>query len=620
MSDEVETCLWTARSMRAYRFSRWADREGQQVKRVTWGAVALSCVVGRLVGVAAAALTALVAVTAQAQLSCTPAAPRTDPGAGFVPFGAAEQLVARGGNAGSAWEWAIGTDTEGSQSAKGSLDWVSGKLYAWTLSYSGAGAATIEVRDAGNLVLSRTWALGMDTGNALQVQVSTNPSIGPGTTMAASVSSINGHSLSGAVSQTGNNTQAEQNLYYFFPPMASGFTATGTVSLTYGSLPAGARVQFLARAGTIACSGGNAAPTVSITSPAANATFTAPASITLTANAQDTDGTVTQVQYFANASPIGTATASPYSFNWTNVAAGTYSLTAVATDNVGATTTSAPVPITVGAAQAKLYFIHTDHLNTPRLIADDQQRTVWRWDNTDPFGGNPPDENPSGLGVFEFPLRFPGQYFDPETGAAQNGHRDYWREIGRYQQFDPIGLRGGVNGFAYVGSNPLSYADPTGQDPRGIWINGTPSVASGTLTNPGASFMSPRFDPFGYLQVVRVSGTVGGVVQVSVKCVDDDLCTQQSWEMHRAYPLSVSGSTGVVPNLYATAIGIRFGPWAALGANVVLATGKIGYSAYQLYSRYGTIGSLAVSALLGYGPDYICTSGFPDISGVPQWP
>ena len=164
----------------------------------------------------AAALLGLASGAAQAQLSCNPAAPRTDPGAGFVPFGAAEQMVARGGNAGPAWEWAIGTDTEGSQSAKGSLDWVSGKLYAWTLVYNGAGAATIEVRDAGSLVLSRTWSSGMDTGNALQVQVSTNPSLGPGTTMAATVGSINGQALSGAISQSGNYTQAEQNLYWSF--------------------------------------------------------------------------------------------------------------------------------------------------------------------------------------------------------------------------------------------------------------------------------------------------------------------------------------------------------------------------------------------------------------------
>jgi RHS repeat-associated protein len=265
--------------------------------------------------------------------------------------------------------------------------------------------------------------------------------------------------------------------------MASGFIATGTVSLTYGSLPAGARVQFLARAGTIACAGGNTAPTVSITAPAAGASFSAPANITLTANAQDSDGTVTQVQYFANASPIGTATASPYSFNWANVAAGAYSLTARATDNAGASTTSAPVAITVGAAQAKLYFIHTDHLNTPRLIADEQQRTVWRWDNTDPFGGNPPDENPSGLGAFDLPLRLPGQYFDEETNLHYNYFRDYDAGIGRYMQSDPIGLAGGLNTYAYVAGNPLRTTDERGLfGPGGAAAGAAVSVLVQTLT------------------------------------------------------------------------------------------------------------------------------------------
>jgi RHS repeat-associated protein len=101
----------------------------------------------------------------------------------------------------------------------------------------------------------------------------------------------------------------------------------------------------------------------------------------------------------------------------------------------------------------------SDHLNTPRLIADDQQRTVWRWDNTDPFGGNPPDENPSGLGTFEFPLRFPGQYADRETNLHYNYFRDYDPGVGRYVQSDPIGLMGGLNNYAYVEQNPLRFVD-----------------------------------------------------------------------------------------------------------------------------------------------------------------
>ena len=93
----------------------------------------------------------------------------------------------------------------------------------------------------------------------------------------------------------------------------------------------------------------NQRPTASISSPANGATFTAPANITINATASDPDGSVTKVDFFANGSLIGTDTTSPYSFTWTNVAAGGYALTAVATDNLGATGFSNPVNITVNA-------------------------------------------------------------------------------------------------------------------------------------------------------------------------------------------------------------------------------------------------------------------------------
>ena len=118
--------------------------------------------------------------------------------------------------------------------------------------------------------------------------------------------------------------------------------------------------------------------------------------------------------------------------------------------------------MTVNQAVAQLYYIHTDHLNTPRAIYNQTQQLVWRWDNADPFGGNLPDENPSGLGNFTCNLRLPGQYFDRETNLTYTYFRDYDPGIGRYVQSDPMGLADGLNSYAYTNANPLVRRDPLG--------------------------------------------------------------------------------------------------------------------------------------------------------------
>jgi len=96
----------------------------------------------------------------------------------------------------------------------------------------------------------------------------------------------------------------------------------------------------------------NAVPTVSITSPANGATFTAPANITINATAADTDGTVTQVAFYVDGALIDTDTTSPYSAILSRTSAGIYTLTAVAFDNHGAERTSTAVRITVSAVSA----------------------------------------------------------------------------------------------------------------------------------------------------------------------------------------------------------------------------------------------------------------------------
>ena len=69
---------------------------------------------------------------------------------------------------------------------------------------------------------------------------------------------------------------------------------------------------------------------------------------------------------------------------------------------------------------AQLYFIHVDHLNTPRAIYDNQQQLKWKWEQQEPFGVTPPDENPTGLGTFELSLKLLQQYADRETNTGYN--------------------------------------------------------------------------------------------------------------------------------------------------------------------------------------------------------
>ncbi|MDR4650775.1 MAG: DUF6531 domain-containing protein [Nitrosomonas sp.] len=111
----------------------------------------------------------------------------------------------------------------------------------------------------------------------------------------------------------------------------------------------------------------------------------------------------------------------------------------------------------------QVYYIHADHLNTPRMIVDSNNTPVWQWNNRNAFGDNLPDEDPDGNHkTFEYNLRFAGQYFDTETNLHYNYFRDYEPATGRYLSSDPIGLRGGLNVYGYVNGQPVISIDPDG--------------------------------------------------------------------------------------------------------------------------------------------------------------
>lgn len=104
-----------------------------------------------------------------------------------------------------------------------------------------------------------------------------------------------------------------------------------------------------------------------------------------------------------------------------------------------------------------IYFYHNDHLGTPMLMSDENQNIVWQGEYL-PFG-----EALSITGTVTNNLRFPGQYYDAETGLHYNYYRDYKPEIGRYVTPDPIEFGGGdINFFVYAGNNPVNLVDPAG--------------------------------------------------------------------------------------------------------------------------------------------------------------
>jgi RHS repeat-associated protein len=113
--------------------------------------------------------------------------------------------------------------------------------------------------------------------------------------------------------------------------------------------------------------------------------------------------------------------------------------------------------------------IHTDHLGTPHMMTDSTGAVVWSA-YYKAFGATSVT-----VSTITNNLRFPGQYFDLETGLNYNYFRDYNAMIGRYIESDHAGLKGGINLYVYVENNAVNVSDLLGL---------TPVVPTGIVT-PG---------------------------------------------------------------------------------------------------------------------------------------
>jgi len=196
-----------------------------------------------------------------------------------------------------------------------------------------------------------------------------------------------------------------------------------------------------------------------------------------------------------------------------------------------------------GNTKVCVYFTHNDLLGTPELMTDSTNTAVWEA-AYDAFGEA--TIHPASTVVDNF--RFPGQYYDAETGLHYNWHRYYDPKTGRYLTPDPIGLAGGINPYVYVENDPVNLVDPLGlltQSQRQTLVRNWTAVGgaigamlgflggggAGLFTGPGAVAAVPAGAYAGALGGAAIGGTTGlaiGTYLTNMMDDDDSDCESNS--------------------------------------------------------------------------------------------
>jgi RHS repeat-associated protein len=161
---------------------------------------------------------------------------------------------------------------------------------------------------------------------------------------------------------------------------------------------------------------------------------------------------------------------------------------------------------------ASIAYVTADDLGTPRAISDASGATLWTWS----YQGNAWGEQTPSSSGYTYNLRFPGQYYDAETGLNYNVNRDYDAATGRYVQSDPIGLEGGPSTYSYANQSPLGSFD----------FYGTQAYAKGPM--------------YGGISTIFCDGLGDIAIHLIQEnpCWDD--CTREHEESHRETALQTN--------------------------------------------------------------------------------
>jgi RHS repeat-associated protein len=244
--------------------------------------------------------------------------------------------------------------------------------------------------------------------------------------------------------------------------------------------------------------------------------------------------------------PKGANAGTPLGLTGTTTGNPANGATAANANNAGNNTTTNRVNV-------EIFYLHPDHLGTPRVVTRSTvatganapssatptspgaiNKSVWRHDS-DPFGtslGNSaPNKNPQlvtgtatqvAAATHEQNLRHAGQLFDAESGKYYNYFRDYDSSVGRYSTSDPIGLRGGLNTFGYVGQAPLLSYDPLGLV-KWTGAFGGASIAAGPGAGGYGFNLTSECKCGKKISVTGFASAVGGGVGASAKYLPKDV-------------------------------------------------------------------------------------------------